>query len=146
MIRAREHPGVGGAGDVLDEIRIVVALRKGVHALGIVRVALIVIAGGAAAARANENEIPAVAGVAIDDLVGRPFEGGPVGVGEISLPGGDVDAQDPLLCLGGSGTPQQRGQRGGGEFDTREPRPGGTEAISANALGRSSGLHCWRAI
>ena len=88
MIRAGVNAGGGGAVDILDEVGIVVALGEGVVAVAVVGIVLIVETGGAAAAGANENELPIFDGAEVV----------PGSLRDVSLPRGDIEAEK-ALCV-----------------------------------------------
>ena len=92
VIGARVQAGVRCVGDVLDEVRIVVAHRERVGGRIVVGVALIVIAGGPASRGTDESERFAV------DVVDRV----PGVLVEVALPVGDVDAGDAINGGGGA--------------------------------------------
>jgi hypothetical protein len=98
VVRPGEHPGRRGAVDVLDEIRVVVALRKSVGGVVVrgITAAQMIVAGRAAAAGADEDELPVLDAqdVVPGGLRDRPLPARDVDAGILEVPGLDGGGPD----------------------------------------------------
>jgi hypothetical protein len=93
MVSSGKQAGCRGPVDVLDVIGVIVPLGEGVEAVYVVRIILIVVASRATPAGADEDKIAAIAKDAIYLLVSGALESRPIGGGDVSLPGRDVNSQ-----------------------------------------------------
>src|SRR4051812_18155799 len=110
MVSSGKQAGGCGAVDVLDVIGVIVPLGEGVEAVYVIGIILIVVSGRATPAGADEDKIAAISKNAIYLLVSGALESRPIGGGDVSLPGGDVNSQGAgWLRIGRLAESQQKG-------------------------------------